>query len=66
MNRKCQLCDKPLTGGTDTFGWPGDWCWDCWQLGIVPEEKHGNQPEPVDCQVNYEGRPQLQTLAVHL
>ena len=30
MNRKCELCDKPLTGGTDTFGWPGDQCWDCY------------------------------------
>ena len=28
--RNCCFCAKPLTGGTDTFGWPGDWCWDCY------------------------------------
>jgi hypothetical protein len=26
----CDLCDKPLTGGTDTFGWPGNLCWNCY------------------------------------
>ena len=30
MKRQCELCEKPLTGGTDTFGWPGDMCWNCY------------------------------------
>ena len=27
---QCGFCDKPLTGGTDTFGWPDDLCWTCY------------------------------------
>ena len=26
----CDHCDKPLTGGLDTYGWPGNLCWDCY------------------------------------
>jgi phage FluMu protein Com len=30
-NIKCHLCDKPLTGGTDTFGEPQfPQCLECW------------------------------------
>jgi hypothetical protein len=28
--RQCWKCEKPLSGGTDTFGWPGDECWNCY------------------------------------
>lgn len=27
---RCSWCGKELSGGTDTFGWPQDFCWDCY------------------------------------
>ena len=33
MNMKCELCNKTLAGGLDTYGWPGNYCWDCYVFG---------------------------------
>lgn len=27
---QCTACEKALEGNTDTFGWPGNFCWNCY------------------------------------
>lgn len=48
---QCYICGKPLTGGTDTFGWPDDLCWDCYvefQAGCEGESYYGLAPHHHD------------------
>lgn len=46
---KCAQCEKELSGGLDTFGWPENLCWDCFSQGkerpSEPSPRHTGQAQ---------------------